>query len=116
VRFDRESVRDIAHLGGTILGTTNRSNPSKQRTVNSDGTVLAQDRFDEVICALHAAKFDALVAVGGDGSLEIAFGLCQKGLFVVGVPKTTDNDLEATALTFGFDSAVAFRCIWHIYF
>ena len=113
VRLDRESVRDIAHLGGTILGTTNRSNPFKQRTVQSDGTIVDQDRSDEVLRALHAAKIDALIAVGGDGSLEIAFGLNQKGLCVVGVPKTIDNDLEATALTFGFDSAVAFatECI-----
>jgi 6-phosphofructokinase 1 len=113
VRLDREVVRDIAHLGGTILGTTNRSNPFKQRIVKSDGTVGERDRSDDVVRALSSAGIDALIAVGGDGSLEIAHGLGQKGLCVVGVPKTIDNDLEATTLTFGFDSAVAFatECI-----
>jgi 6-phosphofructokinase 1 len=113
VKLDREVVRDIANLGGTILGTTNRSNPFKQRIVKSDGTVGEQDRSDDVVRGLRNAGIDALVAVGGDGSLEIAFGLGQKGLRVIGVPKTIDNDLEATSLTFGFDSAVAFatECI-----
>jgi 6-phosphofructokinase 1 len=113
VRLDREAVRNIAHLGGTILGTTNRSDPFKQHVVAADGTTSVQDRSDDVIRSLRQAEVDALVVVGGDGSLGIAYGLAQKGLAVVGVPKTIDNDLEATCLTFGFDSAVAFatECI-----
>ena len=113
VRLDRERVRNIAHLGGTILGTTNRSDPFRQQVVNSAGAVVEEDRSDEVISRLRAAGIDTLIVVGGDGSLAIAHRLSEKGLRVVGVPKTIDNDLEATALTFGFDSAVAFatECI-----
>ncbi len=113
MRLDREAVRNIAHLGGTILGTTNRSNPFAQKTIAADGSVTTHDRSDDVIAALRSAGVDRLVAVGGDGSIEIAHGLSRKGLAVVGVPKTIDNDLESTTLTFGFDSAVAFatECI-----
>ena len=113
VRLDRAAVRDIANAGGTILGTTNRSNPFKQRAVTPDGAVCERDHSDDVVRGLRDAGIDALIAVGGDGSLDIALGLSKKGLRVVGVPKTIDNDLEATTLTFGFDSAVAFatECI-----
>ncbi len=113
VRLDREVVRNIAHLGGTILGTTSRSNPFKQRVVGPNAAVTECDRSDDVVLRLCAAGIDTLIAVDGDGSLDIADGLSKKGLCVVGVPKTIDNDLEATTLTFGFDSAVAFatECI-----
>jgi ATP-dependent phosphofructokinase / diphosphate-dependent phosphofructokinase len=113
VRLDPASTRNIVHLGGTILGTTNHSDPFRQRVVAADGTVGEQDRSDEVIRRLREAGIDTLIVIGGDGSLAIAHGLSQKGLRVIGVPKTIDNDLEATVLTFGFDSAVAFatECI-----
>jgi phosphofructokinase-like protein len=101
-------VEDIAHLGGTILGTTNRGNPFSRPTVQADGTLREMDRSDELLAGLARHRFDALIAVGGDGSLGIAHRLAQKGLRVVGVPKTIDNDLEATVLTFGFQSAVSF--------
>jgi 6-phosphofructokinase 1 len=71
-----------------------------------DGTTIHEDRSEEVIRALRDHGIDALVAIGGDGSLKIAHALFQKGLKVVGVPKTIDNDLAATALTFGFQTAV----------
>ncbi len=106
VRLDREAVRGITHQGGTILGTTNRGNPLRYPVRDSDGTVRYEDRSQAVLDALQEHGIDALVAVGGDGSLEIAHGLAQKGLKVVGVPKTIDNDLEATQLTFGFLTAV----------
>jgi 6-phosphofructokinase 1 len=108
VRLTPESVADVAHLGGTILGTTNRGNPFQRPTKDSDGTVREMDRSDELLAGLRAHGFDALIAVGGDGSLGIAHRLAAKGLWVVGVPKTIDNDLDATALTFGFQTAVAF--------
>ncbi len=113
VKLDRESVRNISHLGGTILGTTSHSNPFQQRAVDAAGNVTVQDRSGDVVSRLRNQGISTLVAIGGDGTLAIAHGLSQKGLCVVGVPKTIDNDLESTALTFGFDSAVAFatECI-----
>ena len=77
------------------------------------GTVVERDRCDELIRAFRRERIDALVAVGGDGSLGIANALAKKGLRVVGVPKTIDNDLESTVITFGFDTAVSFatECI-----
>lgn len=104
--LDRTTVRGITHLGGTILGTTNRGNPLNWPVDGPDGTVTYEDRSDEVIQRLKDHHIDALVAIGGDGSLSIAHALFQKGLKVVGVPKTIDNDLEATTLTFGFVTAV----------
>lgn len=103
-----ERVRGIAHLGGTILGTTNRGNPFHFPQRQSDGRLVEVDRSDELLQRLADAKVDALVTVGGDGSLGIAHELHRKGLRVVGVPKTIDNDLDKTFTTFGFDTAVAF--------
>jgi 6-phosphofructokinase 1 len=100
------SVRGITHLGGTILGTTNRGNPLKWARRQDDGTVVEVDRSDELIAAFANHGIDVLVAVGGDGSLRIADGLARKGLKVVGVPKTIDNDLASTSVTFGFHTAV----------
>jgi 6-phosphofructokinase 1 len=99
----RRSVRGITHLGGTILGTTNRGNPFEWKEDGPDGGV---DRSDEVVRALSDRGIDALIAIGGDGSLRIAQALAQKGLNVIGVPKTIDNDLAATQETFGFQTAV----------
>lgn len=108
VPLTRESVRGIAHLGGTILGTTNQGDPFHCPTRLPDGTLGESDRSPEIVayCAEH--QIDALVSVGGDGSLTIAHGLHKQGLRVIGVPKTIDNDLDKTVTTFGFDSAVAF--------
>ena len=106
-RLDRSAVRGITHLGGTILGTTNRGNPLRWPVKKDDGTVEYEDRSQAVIQALRDHEMDALVAIGGDGSLSIAHALFQQGLKVVGVPKTIDNDLAATNLTFGFQTAVA---------
>ena len=104
----RASVRGITHLGGTILGTTNKGNPLKFPIRGADGILRETDRSDELIAAFRAAEIDALIAIGGDGSLGIAAVLDQKGLPVVGVPKTIDNDLDGTVVTFGFDTAVSF--------
>ncbi|HXJ91237.1 MAG TPA: ATP-dependent 6-phosphofructokinase [Candidatus Binatia bacterium] len=113
VELRRSHVREISHLGGTILGTTNRGNPFRRGVKRSDGSNVEIDCSDELVKRFHDAGLDALIAVGGDGSLAIAHQLQQKGLRVVGVPKTIDNDLESTAMTFGFNSAVSFatECI-----
>jgi len=113
MKLNRDVVRNIAHLGGTILGTTNRGNPFRLKTTRPDGSVVEIDRSDDVVRRFHEHKLDALISVGGDGSLTIAHQLAQKGLTVVGVPKTIDNDLQSTVATFGFDSAVSFatECI-----
>ncbi len=106
VRLDRDAVRGITHRGGTILGTTNRGNPLRWPVTAEDGSVSYVDRSQGVLDALAEAEIDALIAIGGDGSLDIAHQLHAKGLRVVGVPKTIDNDLGATSLTFGFLTAV----------
>ncbi|MEZ4586517.1 MAG: ATP-dependent 6-phosphofructokinase [Gemmatimonadales bacterium] len=100
-------VRGITHLGGTILGTTNRGNPFRWPTRLEDGTIKEIDRSDELVEALRDQGIDALVTIGGDGSLAIAHDLWKKGVPVVGVPKTIDNDVVGTEATFGFDTAVA---------
>ena len=113
VPLGRESVRGITHLGGTILGTTNRGHPFKMPVLSPDGEIIERDRSDELVAAFKEHELDALIAVGGDGSMAIAHALTQKGLRIVGVPKTIDNDLSGTLVTFGFDTAVDFaaECI-----
>lgn len=100
-------VRGITHLGGTILGTTNRGNPFHWREQRPDGTWSERDRSDELVAAFRAHGLDALLAIGGDGTLGIALELMAKGIPVVGVPKTIDNDVGGTVATFGFDTAVS---------
>ena len=108
VHLTRDSVRGIAHQGGTMLGTTNKGDPFHCPTRFADGTMAETDRSSELVAYFAENQIDALVSVGGDGSLTIANALHQKGLRVVGVPKTIDNDLDKTMTTFGFDSAVGF--------
>jgi len=100
-------VRGITHLGGTILGTSNRGNPLQWRVQRPDGSWEERDRSDELIATFHRYRLDALIAIGGDGTLGIVLSLWKKGLPVVGVPKTIDNDVGGTMATFGFDTAVA---------
>ena len=107
-RLTRTTVQGIGHLGGTILGTTNRGDPLHFPMKMPDGTTKDLDRTDEILEFFAKKELDALVSVGGDGSLTIANALHLKGLRVVGVPKTIDNDLDKTFTTFGFDTAVAF--------
>lgn len=113
VRLTPEAVYGIGHLGGTILGSTNRGNPLRYPVRQADGSMAEQDRSDELVAMFRARGFDALVAVGGDGTMGIAEALHRKGLRVAGVPKTIDNDLDHTFATFGFDTAVGFatECI-----
>lgn len=100
-------VRGIMHLGGTVLGTSNRGNPFRYVVEDPDGTTREVDRSAELVAAFRASGFDALISIGGEGSLEIAGRLSAMGLPVVCVPKTIDNDVAGTERTFGFDTAVA---------
>ena len=106
IPLTKDSVRGIAHLGGTILRTTNRGNPFHYPRKLDDGTMVEEDRSDELIESARKLGIDALVSIGGDGSLTIAKLLCDKGMKIVGVPKTIDNDVSGTITTFGFDTAV----------
>ena len=103
------SLKDVSGIlprGGTILGTTNRGNPFHYQTVEN-GLETVRDISDEVIANSHKLGIDAVISIGGDGSQKIALELFYKGLKIVGVPKTIDNDLSATEVTFGFDTALA---------
>jgi 6-phosphofructokinase 1 len=102
-----EQVRGITHLGGTILGASNRGNPFHYVVKDADGRETELDRSADLVAAFQASGFDALVAIGGDGSLSIAHELWKKGVPVVCVPKTIDNDVAGTQRTFGFDTAVS---------
>jgi 6-phosphofructokinase 1 len=107
VSLTRESVRGIAHLGGTILRTTNRGNPFCWPRPRGDGTYEEIDRSDELISNARQLGIEAIITIGGDGSLAIADRLAAKGMRMVGVPKTIDNDVSGTITTFGFDTAVS---------
>ncbi|HUW65392.1 MAG TPA: 6-phosphofructokinase [Spirochaetia bacterium] len=100
-----KDVLGILSRGGTILGTTNRDNPF-QFPVVIDGQRLMRDVSDRAFENMSIHGVDALIVIGGDGSLTIAKELFDKGMRVVGVPKTIDHDLSATDLTFGFDTAL----------
>jgi len=92
--------------GGTILGTTNRNSPFEYPVQLPGEELKLVDRSDEVVENFRRLKIDALIAIGGDGSMRIASRLVEKGVPIVGVPKTIDNDLSGTVVTFGFDTAV----------
>ncbi|HEX8700131.1 MAG TPA: 6-phosphofructokinase [Myxococcaceae bacterium] len=101
-----EDTRGILPKGGTILGTSNKANPF-QYPVRENGAWVTKDVSDAVLRRAEELKLDGLVAIGGDGTLTIGHQLSQKGLKVVGCPKTIDNDLSGTDQTFGFDTARA---------
>jgi 6-phosphofructokinase 1 len=107
VRLTPETVEDITPTGGTILGTTNKGNPFAMPVENLAGETLIRDVSERILKNFNRMGFVCHIAVGGDGSLEIAHRFAKLGMPVVGVPKTIDNDLEATNLTFGFDTAVS---------
>lgn len=108
VPLTRDRVSGITHLGGTILGTSNRNNPMRYPITRDDGSIEEVDRTDEIVRAFRLHHIDALITVGGDGSLAIASVLAKRGLRLISVPKTIDNDLDKTDVTFGFDTAVGF--------
>jgi phosphofructokinase-like protein len=100
-------VAGIMAHGGTILGTTNKGDPFRRPHPRPDGTLEFRDESDQVVENFRRLGFEVLVAVGGDGSLHLAHRLSLKGVHVIGVPKTIDNDLAVTQQTFGFDTAVS---------
>ncbi len=101
-----ESVRGILAKGGTILGTSNKANPF-QYAVKEHGAWVEKDLSEVALQRWKELKLDGLIAIGGDGTLQIAHRLAGLGLKVVGCPKTIDNDLSGTDQTFGFDTARA---------
>jgi 6-phosphofructokinase 1 len=104
-----KDVSGILHRGGTILGTTNRDNPFNY-AVNENGQLVYRDMSARALANLREKGIEALVVIGGDGSLQVAGGFSKLGLPVVGVPKTIDNDIPCTERTFGFDTAVTCAC------
>ena len=107
-RWRRLTLRDVTgilRIGGTILGTVNRGNPFAVPIETSSGT---RDYSDRCVEMFHQLKLDALIVIGGDGTLSIAHEFHKRGIPLVGVPKTIDNDIVETTNTFGFDTAVSF--------
>jgi 6-phosphofructokinase 1 len=100
-----EDVRGLLPRGGTILGAANRGNPYARKVIR-DGKEVTIDVSDEIVKGIKRLKMDALLVLGGDGTLRSAHELFQKGAPVIGVPKTIDNDIGGTEATFGFDTAV----------
>ena len=106
VRLTSARTAGIHVRGGTILKTTNKDNPINFPVLQADGTRKFMDRSDELVARLKELKFDAVINIGGDGSQKISKVLFNKGIPIIGVPKTIDNDLSATDITFGFHTAV----------
>jgi phosphofructokinase-like protein len=104
-KLTTREVTGILRIGGTILGTTNRGNPFAYPVQTTGGT---RDYSARCVETFHELKLDALIVIGGDGTLSIAHAFHQRGLPIVGVPKTIDNDIVETTNTFGFDTAVSF--------
>ncbi len=100
-----DQVRGILPRGGTILGAANRGNPYARKIIR-DGKEIMIDVSDEIIKGIERLEMDALLVLGGDGTLHIAHELFLKGAPIIGVPKTIDNDIGGTERTFGFDTAV----------
>lgn len=106
VPLTADSVRGIAGQGGTIIKTTNRGSPFAYPILQPDGSYKNIDRSDELVENARNLGIEAIISIGGDGSLKIAQQLQSKGVRVVSVPKTIDNDVAGTITTFGFDTAV----------
>ncbi len=106
VKLTSQKTAGIHVKGGTILKTTNKASPINFPMLQPDGSIKFVDRSDELVTKLKALKFDAVINIGGDGSQKISNTLYKKGIPIIGVPKTIDNDLSATDITFGFHTAV----------
>ena len=107
VVLDNKTVAGIHVRGGTIIGTTNKGgSPSSFAVKKADGTWTTEDKSQELIANMKALGIEAVISIGGDGSQTISQELYEKGINVIGVPKTIDNDLSATDFTFGFQTAV----------
>ncbi|MBN2890479.1 MAG: 6-phosphofructokinase [Bacteroidales bacterium] len=106
ILLDDKAVSGIHFRGGTILGTTTKGGPFAWPIKNNDGTWDFADRSDEMIRKLKYLGVEAVINIGGDGSQRISQQLYEKGLNIIGVPKTIDNDISSTDFTFGFQTAV----------
>ena len=106
IQLTEERVRDVLTRGGTILGAVNRGNPFRRSTPGPDGSLIHEDVSAEALVQIDELGLDALVVAGGDGTMAIAHHLVGLGARIVGVPKTIDNDLAYTDVTFGFDTAI----------
>jgi len=104
--LDEKAVAGIHFQGGTIIETTNKGGPFAWPIKNKDGSWTTVDRSEEMIRKLMYMGVDAVINIGGDGSQQISQRLFEKGLNIIGVPKTIDNDLSATDTTFGYQTAV----------
>lgn len=104
--LDEEAVAGIHFQGGTILKTTNKGGPMEWPVQRADGSWTTEDRVDELKRRLDKLGVEAIISIGGEGSMDIADKLQQRGINVIGVPKTIDNDLSSTDVTFGFQTAV----------
>lgn len=104
--LDKEAVAGIHFRGGTIIKTTNKGGPFAWPVKNPDGSFTEKDVSQELLDNLKELGIEAVISIGGDGSQKIAYELYKKGLNIIGVPKTIDNDLYSTDYTFGFQSAV----------
>jgi 6-phosphofructokinase 1 len=102
----RENTAGIMQIGGTILGTTNKGHFTS-KVAGGDRMVISEDIITKASKTCRDLNLSAIIAIGGDGSMSTALQLYRAGFPIIGVPKTIDNDLEATDMTFGFDSAVA---------
>jgi phosphofructokinase-like protein len=105
--LENKDVSGILTVGGTILGSSSKANPADYAMPTGDGTWVKRDVRDLVVQHCQAARLDAMVVIGGDGTMSGAADLIARGLNIVGVPKTIDNDLWATDITFGHHTAVA---------
>ncbi len=106
IRLDNKAIAGIHAKGGTILKTTTKGGPFNWPVKQADGSYVMEDRSDEMIDYLKSEGFEAVISIGGDGSQRISQALYEKGLPIIGVPKTIDNDLSSTDYTFGFQTAV----------
>lgn len=104
--LDNKATAGIHVKGGTILGTTTKGGPFNWPVQNNEGQWVSADRSDELLAILKDMAVEAVISIGGDGSQKISKQLNDKGLNIIGVPKTIDNDLSATDFTFGFQTAV----------
>jgi ATP-dependent phosphofructokinase / diphosphate-dependent phosphofructokinase len=106
VTLDSKAVAGIHVKGGTIIKTTNKGGPFNWSVQNPDGTWKGVDRSDDMMERMNRLGIEAIISIGGDGSQRISLALQEKGVKIVGVPKTIDNDLASTDYTFGFQTAV----------
>jgi ATP-dependent phosphofructokinase / diphosphate-dependent phosphofructokinase len=106
ITLNENNVHDLLARGGTILGAANRGSPFARRIEHPDGSVEHVDVSDEALARIAEMGLSALIVAGGDGTLAIAHRLVLMGAPIVGVPKTIDNDVSGTDVTFGFDTAI----------